>query len=125
MEVNVALPPRGKREKKLFANAVKGKKLLDEFAKCERDVDALSTFVRLATGALAGPQEWPTRSRNKRGRLRNNNAAYDGDAVRRLHSPTTPARLRAYRGGKGGALPVSHECESAGRLRRAANCRET
>jgi hypothetical protein len=60
MEVNVALPPRGKREEKLFANAVKGRKLIDEFAKCQQDADALSVFVQLATGALAGRQKWPT-----------------------------------------------------------------
>jgi hypothetical protein len=60
--IGVALPPRGKRERKLFENAAKGKKLLDEFAKCERDTDALSVFVRRATFALAKPdrQEWPT-----------------------------------------------------------------
>jgi hypothetical protein len=60
--IGVAFPPRGKRERKLFDNAAKGKKLLDEFAKCERDTDALSIFVRRATFALAEPdrQEWPT-----------------------------------------------------------------
>jgi hypothetical protein len=60
VEINVARPARGRREKRLLANAVKGRKLLDEFAKCQQDVDALSIFVRQATGALAGPQEWPT-----------------------------------------------------------------
>jgi hypothetical protein len=62
VEVNFTRPPRGKRERKLIANAAKGRKLLDEFAKCERDTDALSVFVRRATFALAEPdrQEWPT-----------------------------------------------------------------
>ena len=62
VEVNVTRPPRGKRERKLIANATKGRKLLDEFAKCEQDTDALSVFVRRATFALAEPQrqEWPT-----------------------------------------------------------------
>jgi hypothetical protein len=60
--IGPAFPPRGKREKKLFGNAAKGKKLLDEFAKCERDTDALAIFVRRATLALAEPDrpEWPT-----------------------------------------------------------------
>jgi hypothetical protein len=60
--IGVALPPRGKREAKLLANATKGRKLLDEFTKCEQDTDALSVFVRRATFALAEPdrQEWPT-----------------------------------------------------------------
>ena len=62
VEVNVAFPPRGKREKKLLDNAVRGKKLLGEFSKCEHDADALSVFVQRATGALAEPDlhEWPT-----------------------------------------------------------------
>jgi hypothetical protein len=62
VEVNVTRPPRGKREIKLIANAAKGRKLLDEFAKCEQDTGALSVFVRRATFALAEPdrQEWPT-----------------------------------------------------------------
>jgi len=62
VEVNVALPPRGKRERKLLDNAASGRKLLDEFAKCEQDADALSVFVRRTTAALAEPdrQEWPT-----------------------------------------------------------------
>ena len=61
IEVGVALPARGKRERKLFANAAKGRKLLDEFAKCERDTDALSDFVYRATFALADDRlEWPT-----------------------------------------------------------------
>jgi hypothetical protein len=62
VEVGVAVPPRGKREWKLFNRAGKGRKLLDEFAKCEQDVDALSRFVRRATRALAEPerQKWPT-----------------------------------------------------------------
>lgn len=57
-----AFPPRGKREKKLLDNAAKGRKLLDEFANCEQDTDALSLFVQRATLALAAPdrQEWPT-----------------------------------------------------------------
>jgi hypothetical protein len=60
--VGVALPARGKREKRLWDEATKGKKLLDEFAKCEQDTDALSVFVQRATFALADPdrQEWPT-----------------------------------------------------------------
>jgi hypothetical protein len=59
--IGVAFPARGKREKKLFARAAEGKKLLDEFAKCEQETDALSVFVRRATYALAEPdrQEWP------------------------------------------------------------------
>jgi len=66
VEVGVAVPPRGKRELKLFNRAGKGRKLLDEFAKCEQDVDALSRFVRRATRALAKPdrQEWPTLPEN-------------------------------------------------------------
>jgi hypothetical protein len=62
LAVGVALPPRGKREWKLFDRAVKGKKLLDEFAKCEQDTDALTVFVRQAHATLAKPdqQEWPT-----------------------------------------------------------------
>ncbi len=62
IEVGVALPPRSKREWKLFNGAAKGKKLLDEFAKCEQDADALSIFVRRASAALAKPDrhKWPT-----------------------------------------------------------------
>ena len=62
VEVNVALHTVGKRERKLLDKAARGKKLLDEFAKCEQEVDALSVFVRRATAALAEPdrQEWPT-----------------------------------------------------------------
>jgi hypothetical protein len=62
VEINVVRPARGRREKRLLANAVKGRKLLDEFAKCQQDADALSIFVQLATGAVAEPdrQEWPT-----------------------------------------------------------------
>jgi hypothetical protein len=63
VEVGVAVPPRGKREWKLFNRAGKGRKLLEEFAKCERDVDVLSRFVRRSTRAPAEPvdrQEWPT-----------------------------------------------------------------
>jgi hypothetical protein len=62
LAMGVALPPRGKREWKLFDRAVKGKKLLEEFEKCERDTDALTVFVRGASAALADPdrQEWPT-----------------------------------------------------------------
>jgi hypothetical protein len=55
IEVGVALPPRSKREWKLFNRAATGKKLLDEFAKGDQDVDALSIFVRRATAALAEP----------------------------------------------------------------------
>ena len=60
--IGPAFPLRGKRERKLFANAAKGRKLLDDFAKCVQDTDALSVFVRRATFALAEPdrQEWPT-----------------------------------------------------------------
>ena len=46
VEVNVALHPRGKRERRLHAIAASGRKLVDEFAKCEQDVDALNLFVR-------------------------------------------------------------------------------
>jgi hypothetical protein len=62
IEANVSFPPRGKREKKLHDKRARGKKLLDEFAKCEEDADSLSVFVRRATGALAEPDrtEWPT-----------------------------------------------------------------
>ena len=62
VEINVARPARGKREKKLLAHAERGRKLVDEFAKCEKNVDALTIFVRQATAALAAldPQEWPT-----------------------------------------------------------------
>jgi hypothetical protein len=61
-EVNVSLPARGKRERKLLANAAKGRKLLDEFAKCNQDTNALSIFVRQTSFALAYPdrQAWPT-----------------------------------------------------------------
>jgi hypothetical protein len=61
VEMNVAMPPRSKREWKLFERRAGGRKLLDEFAKCEQDVDALSVFVRGATRALAEPDrhEWP------------------------------------------------------------------
>jgi hypothetical protein len=64
VEVDVALHTIGKRERRLLDNAARGRKLLDEFAKCEQDVDALSRFVRRATAALAEPdrQEWPTPS---------------------------------------------------------------
>ena len=60
--VSVALPPRGKRERKLLDNSARGRKLLGEFAKCEQDADALSVFIRRATFALAESdrQEWPT-----------------------------------------------------------------
>jgi hypothetical protein len=60
--IGPAFPPRGKRERKLFSNAAKGRKLLDDFAKCVQDTDALSLFVQRATLALAAPdrQEWPT-----------------------------------------------------------------
>ena len=63
VEVRVALPPRGRREKNLLENVARGKKLIDEFAKCAQDADALSIFVRQATEALAKPdqQAWPTR----------------------------------------------------------------
>jgi hypothetical protein len=63
IEVGVALPPRSKREWKLFNRRMRGKKLIDEFATCERDVDLLSVFVRRATAALAEPAQhkWPTR----------------------------------------------------------------
>jgi hypothetical protein len=62
VEVTVALPARGKREKKLIDRVAKGRKLHDEFRKCERDADALSAFVFLATGALGMPDrpDWPT-----------------------------------------------------------------
>jgi hypothetical protein len=62
VEMTVALPARGKREKKLVDRAAKGKKLLDEFAKCQRDAYALSAFVIEATSALFMPEqrEWPT-----------------------------------------------------------------
>jgi hypothetical protein len=62
VEVTVAQPARGKREKKLLNNAARGRKLLDEFAKCERDADALSAFLLEATAALVTPElrEWPT-----------------------------------------------------------------
>jgi hypothetical protein len=62
VEVTVSPHARGEREKKLVDRAAKGRKLLDEFAKCERDADALSGFVFSATGALFMPErlEWPT-----------------------------------------------------------------
>jgi hypothetical protein len=62
VEINVARPARGRREKRLLADAERGRKLVDEFAKCEKTADALSIFVRQATAALAEParQEWPT-----------------------------------------------------------------
>jgi hypothetical protein len=62
VEVTVALPARGEREKKLVDRVAGGRKLVDEFAKCEQDADALSAFVFLATGALGMPErrEWPT-----------------------------------------------------------------
>ena len=63
VEVNVALHTIGsKRERRLLDNLLEGRKLLDDFAKCEQDVDALSVFVLRATAALAKPdrQEWPT-----------------------------------------------------------------
>ena len=62
VEVVVAFPPRGRREWKLIDRRAKGRKLLEEFAKCEQDADTLSVFVRRATGALAEPDrsEWPT-----------------------------------------------------------------
>ena len=62
VEVDVAFPPRGKREWKLLDRRAKGRKLLEEFAQCEQDADALSMFVRRAPGALAEPDrsEWRT-----------------------------------------------------------------
>ena len=62
VEINVAQPARGRREKRLLADAAKGRKLVDEFAKCAKNADALTIFVRQATAALAEParQEWPT-----------------------------------------------------------------
>jgi hypothetical protein len=63
VEVGVALHTTGdERERRLLAIAASGRKLLDEFAKCEQDIDALSVFVLWATAALAEPdrQEWPT-----------------------------------------------------------------
>jgi hypothetical protein len=62
VEVTVTQPARGKREKKLVDRAAKGRKLHDEFRKCERDADALSAFVLEATSALFMPKqrEWPT-----------------------------------------------------------------
>jgi hypothetical protein len=62
VEMKVALPPRGKREKNLLDRAARGRKLLDEFAKCEQAADALRIFVQRATGALAEPDrhKWPT-----------------------------------------------------------------
>jgi hypothetical protein len=63
VQLTVAQPARGKREKKLLDNAARGRKLVDEFAKCERDADALSGFVLEATAALVMPElwEWPPR----------------------------------------------------------------
>lgn len=60
--MGVTFPPRGKREKKLWDNARRGRKLLDGFAKCERDTDALSVFVGEALFALNQPdgRKWPT-----------------------------------------------------------------
>ena len=62
VEINVALPARGKRERKLLARAAEGRKLLDEFANCGQDTNQVPIFVRRATFALADPerQEWPT-----------------------------------------------------------------
>ena len=62
LAMDVLLPPRGKREKKLVDRAAKGKKLLEELVKCEQDTDALTVFVRQAYAALAKPdqQGWPT-----------------------------------------------------------------
>jgi len=62
VEMTVALPARGKRGKKLVDRAAKGRKLHDEFRKCERDTDVLSAFVLEATAALLTPElrEWPT-----------------------------------------------------------------
>jgi hypothetical protein len=62
VEVTVALPARGERGKKLVDRAAKGRKLHDEFKKCERDADALSAFVLEATATLGMPErrEWPT-----------------------------------------------------------------
>jgi hypothetical protein len=61
-EMNVSQSGGGKRERKLRANAEKGRKLLDEFAKCKQDTNALSIFVRRAAFALAKPdrQAWPS-----------------------------------------------------------------
>jgi hypothetical protein len=63
IEVGAALPPRSKREWKLFNRRTRGEKLIDEFATCERATAALSVFVRRATAALAEPDrhKWPTR----------------------------------------------------------------
>ena len=83
IEVGVALPPRSKREWKLFNRCrTRGRKLLEEFTKCEHDADALSVFfdgllVRLpsltaASGRLSRskygerPTVWPRRSRMSR-----------------------------------------------------------
>jgi hypothetical protein len=38
--IGVAFPPRGRRERKPWDDATKGRKLLDEFAKCEQDTEA-------------------------------------------------------------------------------------
>jgi hypothetical protein len=54
---------RGKRERKLWDNERRGRKLLDEFAKCERDSEALSAFVGEAFSALyqLHGRKWPSR----------------------------------------------------------------
>jgi hypothetical protein len=54
---------RGKRERKLRDNERRGRKLLDEFAKCEQDTEALSAFVGEAFSALNQPdgRKWPPR----------------------------------------------------------------
>jgi hypothetical protein len=44
-EMKGALPARGRREKSLLAKTAAGRKLLDKFAKCEQDADALRFFV--------------------------------------------------------------------------------
>ncbi len=45
--IGVAFPPRGRRERKLWDDATKGRKLLDEFAKCEQDTEARTQWSEL------------------------------------------------------------------------------
>jgi hypothetical protein len=59
----VTSPARGKRERKLWGNERRGRKLLDEFAKCEQDTEVLSAFVGEAFSALhqLDGRKWPPR----------------------------------------------------------------
>jgi hypothetical protein len=61
--VGVPFPARGKREKRLANDAMKGRKLLDDFKKCEEATDTLSGFVAEAFHALNQSHggKWPPR----------------------------------------------------------------